>query len=205
MKRLIAGFLVLALLVACVNKTTLLERVADHEAAFAGVRVLHSNLGHGTGFIVQETDLDITLVTAAHVLRHTTPKAGIFTVKVLGIHPKRDIAVVRVAKSGLPVHVYQLGKANLGDSAIGLGFAGREQAPVQTRGFIVSLQYGQYIVFNGGVQPGMSGGPVVTDNGLVVGVCSQVPDSWGHPNPTLMLCEPTWLFQDWLNEILGDN
>ncbi|MEN9495678.1 MAG: hypothetical protein RLZZ137_718 [Cyanobacteriota bacterium] len=138
--------------------------------------------GQGSGFITRS---DGVILTNAHVVEGasevdvTLPDGRSFSGKVLGADPVTDVAVVKVAATGLPV-------APLGDSAtvrpgewaiaIGnpLGLDNTVTAgiisAVQRTNAVGEGQRVPYLQTDAAVNPGNSGGPLINDRGQVIGI-----------------------------------
>ncbi len=140
--------------------------------------------GMGSGFIISSDGL---ILTNAHVVRdakEVTVKLSDrreFAAKVLGSDPTTDIAVLRIAATGLPV--VRLGDARqleVGDPVLAIGAPyGLEQTATQG---IVSAKGRSlpgdavvpFIQTDAAVNPGNSGGPLFDGSGAVVGINAQI-------------------------------
>ncbi|MFM7652764.1 MAG: trypsin-like peptidase domain-containing protein [Vulcanococcus sp.] len=138
--------------------------------------------GQGSGFITRS---DGVILTNAHVVEGasevdvTLPDGRSFSGKVLGSDAVTDVAVVKVAATGLPVA--PLGdstKVRPGEWAIAIGnplgldntvTAGIISA-VQRTNAIGEGQRVPYIQTDAAVNPGNSGGPLINDRGQVIGI-----------------------------------
>ena len=138
--------------------------------------------GQGSGFITRS---DGVILTNAHVVEGasevdvTLPDGRSYSGKVLGSDPVTDVAVVKVAATGLPVA--PLGdstKVRPGEWAIAIGnplgldntvTAGIISA-VQRTNAIGEGQRVPYIQTDAAVNPGNSGGPLINDRGQVIGI-----------------------------------
>ena len=140
--------------------------------------------GLGSGFIISSDGL---ILTNAHVVREAkevTVKLSDrreFSAKVLGSDTTTDIAVLRIAATGLPV--VRLGDARqieVGDPVLAIGAPyGLEQTATQG---IVSAKGRSlpgdavvpFIQTDAAVNPGNSGGPLFDGTGAVVGINAQI-------------------------------
>lgn len=140
--------------------------------------------GFGSGFVLTE---DGYIVTNTHVIKNATaitvglPDGREFDAEIIGSDERTDVAVLKVAASGLPV-------LELGDSdvlkvgqwvlAIGSPFGFEYTA---TQGIVSALSrslpsenYVPFIQTDVAVNPGNSGGPLFDLDGKVVGINSQI-------------------------------
>ena len=147
--------------------------------------------GQGSGFITRS---DGVVLTNAHVVEGasevdvTLPDGRSFSGKVLGWDPVTDVAVVKVAASGLPVA--PLGdstKVRPGEWAIAIGnplgldntvTAGIISA-VQRTNAVSEGQRVPYIQTDAAVNPGNSGGPLINDRGQVIGINTAIRQAPG--------------------------
>jgi S1-C subfamily serine protease len=147
--------------------------------------------GQGSGFITRS---DGVILTNAHVVEGanevdvTLPDGRSFSGKVLGWDPVTDVAVVKVAASGLPVA--PLGdstKVRPGEWAIAIGnplgldntvTAGIISA-VQRTNAVGEGQRVPYIQTDAAVNPGNSGGPLINDRGQVIGINTAIRQAPG--------------------------
>ncbi len=140
--------------------------------------------GQGSGFIVSP---DGVILTNAHVVRDAstvTVKLADrreFEAKVLGVDPATDVAVLKIAASGLPtVAIGEPAALGVGDYVLAIGSPfGFEQSA--TSGIVSakgrSLPGDSYVPFiqtDVAVNPGNSGGPLFDAQGRVVGINSQI-------------------------------
>jgi S1-C subfamily serine protease len=147
--------------------------------------------GQGSGFITRS---DGVILTNAHVVDGATevdvtlPDGRSYSGKVLGADPVTDVAVVKVAASGLPVA--PLGdstKVRPGEWAIAIGnplgldntvTAGIISA-VQRTNAVGEGQRVPYIQTDAAVNPGNSGGPLINDRGQVIGINTAIRQAPG--------------------------
>ena len=138
--------------------------------------------GQGSGFITRS---DGVILTNAHVVDGasevdvTLPDGRSYSGKVLGSDAVTDVAVVKVAATGLPVApLGDSGKVRPGEWAIAIGnplgldntvTAGIISA-VQRTNAIGEGQRVPYIQTDAAVNPGNSGGPLINDRGQVIGI-----------------------------------
>ena len=133
----------------------------------------------GSGFIISN---DGKIVTNLHVIRGLTTatvqlaNGEVFnSVSVLATDELRDIAIIKVAGFGLPL--LDLGNSNsvtVGERVIVVGSPRGLEGTV-TAGILSSVREGEglkVLQTDAAVNPGNSGGPLVNDKGLAVGVIS---------------------------------
>ncbi|MBA3671391.1 MAG: trypsin-like peptidase domain-containing protein [Gemmatimonadaceae bacterium] len=177
-------------------QTEQVQRVAadPFESVFGGRSGTQTAAGLGTGFIVRA---DGVIVTNAHVVAGATSVSVMlrdgttYPAKVIGTDETNDLAVLKVEAIRLPI-------APLGDSdallvgewaiAIGnpYGFMLGNAEPSVTAGVISGVgrnlvargdgpsAYFDMIQTDASINPGNSGGPLVSAEGLVVGVNSSI-------------------------------
>ena len=147
--------------------------------------------GQGSGFITRS---DGVLLTNAHVVDGasqvgvTLPDGRSFSGKVLGADPLTDVAVVKVVATGLPVApLGDSSKVRPGEWAIAIGNPLGLDNTV-TAGIISAIQRtnavgeGQrvpYLQTDAAVNPGNSGGPLINDRGMVIGINTAIRQAPG--------------------------
>jgi S1-C subfamily serine protease len=147
--------------------------------------------GQGSGFITRSDGIVLTnahVVDGATQVGVTLPDGRSFSGKVLGADPLTDVAVVKVVATGLPVA--PLGDSNKvrpGEWAIAIGNPLGLDNTV-TAGIISAIQRtnavgeGQrvpYLQTDAAVNPGNSGGPLINDRGLVIGINTAIRQAPG--------------------------
>jgi serine protease Do len=140
--------------------------------------------GLGSGFIISPDGYILTnahvVADAAEVTVKLTDKRE-FKAKVVGIDPRTDVAVVKIASGGLPtVKIGDPAKLKVGEwvAAIGspFGFENSVTAGIvsATERALPSENYVPFIQTDVAVNPGNSGGPLFNMAGEVVGINSQI-------------------------------
>jgi putative serine protease PepD len=157
---------------------------------------IDSHSGTGTGFIVSS---DGVIVTNAHVAdAETTRAAGQIVVtlsdgdsltgRLIGEDRTQDLAVVKIARTGLPtVALGESDSLQVGDAVVAIGNAlGIAGSPTVTSGIVSGL--GRTVRISGtetlidaiqtdaAINPGNSGGPLVDVNGRVIGINTAIAD-----------------------------
>ena len=137
------------------------------------------------------------LVTAHHVVEGLQ---GPLTVdgrpaELVALDRELDLAVLRCPGHGLPV--LRLREAALGEPARAAGYVGQEavwdgsgwtgSGATVTAGTVSSVDAMGWLGFDGGAQPGMSGGPLLGADGAALGVLSRCLswDSVGSVNSSM--------------------
>ncbi|MCW5747415.1 MAG: DegQ family serine endoprotease [Alphaproteobacteria bacterium] len=147
--------------------------------------------GLGSGFVLRS---DGVILTNAHVVRNArkvTVKLSDqreFPAKVLGLDRATDIAVLKIAATGLPtVTLGDPGKIHVGEWVVAIGSPYGFENTV-TAGIVSAtaraLPHQSYVPFiqtDVPVNPGNSGGPLFNTRGEVIGINSQIyTDTGGY-------------------------
>ncbi len=152
-------------------------------------------IGGGSGVLIRPDGL---MLTNDHVIgrkRSFTVRIGdgrSFKAKVLGTDPVGDLATLKLdVPEGQTVPFLELGDSDalrVGDEALAVGnpfaLGVLDQAPTFTVGIISALNhtqgtYTECIVTDAEVNPGNSGGPLITMAGQVVGINGQISTRFG--------------------------
>jgi S1-C subfamily serine protease len=167
----------------------------------------------GTGMVLTSGGI---VLTNNHVVANTTGltaqlagRGPVYKAVVIGVDPTQDVAVIQLfGASGLPTTPFDLsGSLAVGDPVTGEGNAlGRNGSPVVAKGMVTSLDetiqvqdeeativetLDGVICFNAPIQPGDSGGPLLSAQGRVIGMDTAgslinapgVAASWGCAIP----------------------
>jgi S1-C subfamily serine protease len=166
----------------------------------------------GTGMVVTSNGI---VLTNNHVVADTSSltaqlagRGPVYQAVVIGVDPTQDVAVIQLENaSGLPVTPFDLsGSLAVGDPVTGKGNAlGRNGAPVVANGKVTSLDetievqdeeatvietLDGVICFDAPIQPGDSGGPLISASGRVIGMdtagslsTGSGPATWGCAIP----------------------
>ena len=167
---------------AVVRIDTLKRLVNPLGGLFGRGATIQQQQGQGSGFITRSDGIVLTnahVVEGASEVSVTLPDGRSFSGKVLGSDPVTDVAVVRVAATGLPVAALgDSSKVKPGEWAIAIGNPLGLDNTV-TAGIISAIQRtnalceGQrvpYLQTDAAINPGNSGGPLINDRGLVIGI-----------------------------------
>lgn len=137
--------------------------------------------GTGTGFVVAA---DGYLITCAHVVQGADKievqlQGKTHPAQVVAVEPDDDLALLKIDAAGLqPLLLADSEKVRLGEEVRAIGFPLSSvlgNGIKVTRGIvagIVEREQGKRFQIDAAVNPGNSGGPVVNDQGQVVGVAS---------------------------------
>jgi serine protease Do len=139
--------------------------------------------GSGSGFIIDETGIAVTnnhVVTGGGLFRvyvdgHDEP----LNARVLGVSECADLAVIDIEGNGFPYLQWHEGRVNVGLDVYAAGFPLGDPEYTMTRGIIsksrakgdsswASLDY--VLEHDATLNPGNSGGPLLDEDGSVVGV-----------------------------------
>jgi S1-C subfamily serine protease len=138
----------------------------------------------GTGFFVSAGG---QMVTAAHVVAeaHTlvvipaVPTAPVALARVIYFDPEHDIAVIQVECDTAPgvIDMTRAGRERVvaGDQISVSGYSGsdaHERSPAVTVGHISRQTASGTVELAAAINPGQSGGPVLSDDGTVLGLVS---------------------------------
>jgi serine protease Do len=142
---------------------------------------------YGSAFFINDQG---DLITNAHVVNQAptvwiqVPSLGkqIIDVDVVSVSPERDLALLRVKPEGLKAIRTALGSIpylSLGnsdtvkrsDEVLALGYPLGQQSLKSTSG-VISGREGQYIQMSAAINPGSSGGPLLSAAGEVIGINS---------------------------------
>ena len=160
--------------------------IADMVAmAKPGVVRIESGGGTGSGFIFETktSDSSALVLTNYHVIEgHTSVTVTVrdvvtYSGRVQGVDPQRDLAVVRICCGSfttLPFgHARDL---NVGAEVVAVGYAlGLGGSATVTKGIVSANRFDNYdsrwvIQTDAPINPGSSGGPLLTADGKVIGI-----------------------------------
>jgi len=144
----------------------------------------HASAALGSGFLIRGDGLIVTnrhVIVGARAIRIRLTDGREFPAKILGADAVTDIALLKIAATGLPaLRLGSSSRVSVGDAVIAIGdpfglgqsvSAGIVSARERT------LEEDPYIDFlqtDAAINRGNSGGPLVTLNGIVVGVTSAI-------------------------------
>lgn len=170
----------------------------EAESAYASVFVVYSGNSLGSGFAIGEN----CIVTNAHVIADNDHITIIsydgdeFEAAILGISEDEDIAVLVVDNITFPyLPVADLSSMKTGDDIYAIG-APKGMAYTLTKGSVSAkeriVRSKSYIQIDAAINEGNSGGPLLNDNGQVLGMNSlKMSDSEGIglAIPISQICE----------------
>ena len=148
----------------------------DAEAAYESVFVIYSGNALGSGFAVGEN----CIVTNAHVIDKQndicveTYDGHVYPAVLLGIDESEDLAALVIEDASFPyLKPADLSAMKIGDDIYTIG-APKGMAYTLTKGTVSSksriIGYKSYIQIDAAINEGNSGGPLLNDNGEVLGV-----------------------------------
>jgi serine protease Do len=149
---------------------------------------VHPVPGVGSGFIINK---DGYILTNAHVvldsqeIKVALEDGRIFQGEIKGLDTMKDLAVIKIKASGLPVpEIAENNDLKIGQMAIAIGSPlGLVGGPTVTAGVISALNRSiqtevtfmeGLIQTDAAINPGNSGGPLINSKGAVIGVNSAV-------------------------------
>lgn len=135
--------------------------------------LIQTSKGHGSGFVFDQGKY---ILTNAHVVGNTnivdlTLNGNVYKGTVLGIDGNLDLAVISVDSVNFPN--LKLADSNLvapGDEVVALGFPLYISPVVTVTKGIISAVYSDAIQTDAAIHGGNSGGPLVNQNGEVIGI-----------------------------------
>lgn len=171
------------------------------------VVALRSRSGVGSGFLVDDKGY---LLTNAHVAACPLPfevevldarSGGVVRFKralLVGVHPDRDLALVKIDPAEHPVPLKALrfsGRPPSVEQAVhAIGYPHGSLRQVRTQGKVVATErvaYRRpYIEMDAEIHPGNSGGPVLDEEGAVIGVVTLK-----DPRENTGLAIPSWEYR----------
>ena len=144
------------------------------ETTYNSVVVVYSDTGVGSGFYISEN----TIITNAHVVgNNSTVSIMLYndeSVKgnVIKTDTDKDLALVAISKTGVPLNISEE-TLSVGQEVYAIG-APKDMPYTMTKGIISAMNrkigQNEYIQMDASVNPGNSGGPLLDENGNVIGV-----------------------------------
>lgn len=141
----------------------------------------HRQQGLGSGFLFDPRGY---ILTNGHVIRNadelivTLNQKTKYKARVVGVHPKTDVAVIKIEGRGFPyVQLGNSDKLEVGDWVLAIGNPfGLSQTvtagivSAKGRSDLGILDYEDFIQTDAAINPGNSGGPLVDIDGRVIGM-----------------------------------
>lgn len=134
----------------------------------------------GSGFVISNDGL---IVTNKHVVSDTEAKYKVITkddniyeVQKIYRDPTRDLAILKIDGTFLPVEMGDSDKLKVGQFVIAIGTALGEFRSTVTTGVVsglgrgIDIEDGSFIQTDAAINPGNSGGPLLNSMGQVIGV-----------------------------------
>lgn len=146
----------------------------DSIVQITGIRI------QGTGFVVGIDEQWVYIMTARHLFRNDLPfQVDGHPAVIHAMTLDRDLAIVRVENIGRYAKIYTFSSPSLDTEIWVVGYSRLQGKTVRLvhHGWIVSLDFpnlqGNWMVtHNAGGRGGMSGGPLLDNEGRVLGICS---------------------------------
>ncbi len=152
--------------------------------------------GSGSGFIISADGYILTnnhVVADAELVKVRLRDNREFTAKVIGTDPNTDIAVLKIAATGVkPVALGNSDESRIGEWVLAIGnplgegltftvTSGIISAKGRALGTLLPAQYGisDFIQTDAAINPGNSGGPLVNVKGEVIGINSAIASETG--------------------------
>jgi len=169
------------------------------------VPVVQPLASSGSGFVIAKTADYYYVATAQHVVDN--PQAAVvvdgWVADIVAVDLDRDLAILRIPRAGQRYRIFSLTDAKWRESATAFGYHWANGIPcpelVALSGQVGCLNFGGQITFDGGLFPGLSGGPLVNSKGRVIGVAARLPGAWGHPFESMACFVPS----RYVKELLG--
>lgn len=149
---------------------------------------VHPVPGVGSGFIINKDGLILTnahVVLGSQQIKVALEDGRIFPGEIRGLDAMKDLAVIKIKASGLPVPEMALNEnLKIGQMAIAIGSPlGLVGGPTVTAGVISALNRSiqtevtfmeGLIQTDAAINPGNSGGPLINSKGMVIGINSAI-------------------------------
>lgn len=151
--------------------------------------------GSGSGAIISEDGYIVTnnhVISGATELTVTLANKRSFTAKVIGADPSSDLAVIKIDANNLPFLLYgNSDEAEVGQWVLAVGYPLMLEATVtagiiSAKGRTLDINSRQsntpvesFIQTDAAVNPGNSGGPLITTDGKLIGINSAIASPTG--------------------------
>ena len=169
---------------------------------YSGVLIVETDNGQGSCFVVAQREDYWYAITAGHVVKAPTypyvqpefedgPSIAVddeeYAVEIVQIDSDEDVALIRF-KSPEKYRIYLFSTVDVGESCIAAGWS--RETFLRYPGSVVALDFKNFIVANGGVVPGCSGGPLLDKDGNVIGITAQIAVYRGQMFDSMALYVP---------------
>lgn len=169
--------------------------------------------GLGSGVIISPDGYILTnnhVVAKATEIKVALPDKREFTGKVIGTDPKTDVAVVKIAASGLPtLTLGDSSKIQVGDYALAIGdpFGIGETATMGIvsatgRGNLDIEDYEDFIQTDASINPGNSGGALINARSELIGINTAILAGQGGGNQGIGFAIPINLARNVMDAII---
>ena len=142
---------------------------------YGGVLIVQTDSGQGSCFVVAQKDGWFYAITARHVAEGTiwvTVDSEVYDAEVVRVDSQVDAAMIRF-KSPEKYKIYEFGTAEVGKACTTVGWNGDSR--LLYKGYVVSVDFRGFVAANGGVLPGCSGGVLLDEKGLAIGITVASP------------------------------
>ena len=173
------------------NLPTLTADLASEKGKASVVRVTGGNfvrIGAGSGFFVQPDKI----VTNLHVIARPGPifaklsgEEAIWGVEgVTAYDLENDLVVLKVIGEGIPLPLGSSGTVKKGETVYAIGYPGGGEYKL-AEGTVQNSRYqDKWLQTTADISKGNSGGPMLNDNGEVIGISTAVDDSYSYAVPS---------------------
>jgi len=138
---------------------------------YSGVLVVQVIDGQGSCFVVAYQEDYWYAITAAHVANRTSSIIMVddeaYNAEVVRVDLEKDVTLIRF-KSPEDYKIYSFARAKVGESCTTVGWS--RGSKLVYKGHVVSRNFRGFIVANGGIFPGCSGGVLLNEDNKVIGI-----------------------------------
>ncbi len=207
MKRLYAGAIISVLCVLFISVAIYKAIMSLKPGPHSGVLIVLTDTGQGSCFVVAKRGDYWYAITANHVVaaekfaQDITVDDEAYETEIVRQYAEEDIAVIRF-KSPEKYKIYSFARAELGEPCTAVGWS--RGSILAYKGHVTSLDYGGYIVANGGVVPGCSGGVLLNKDDEIIGVTVAIAVYYYSPLDSTALYVPARFAEAMYITIIGD-
>ena len=214
MRRILCTALILALSLQSCNSLPKLQNGLTNKqiqsSSSVGGVILNIDLvsgAFGTYQLVGHKGDTYYALTAYHVIAQKiqTKKATMFNLNgqqlQICIYDKAHDWALLKFKSKQDKHILKIAYSKVGQEALAIGFISQDillsgsYYKTYWKGHVVSTDINGCIIFNGGILPGNSGGPLLNNDCQVIGLLSRMKSAFNLPCPTAALFVSSVVFK----------